>query len=337
MEKKILIKKKEVLREVMKATSYLAARKSGTEQNPQPEYLKIVATESDSEMLMRFYDESVESLRSALAEYLQLAELSLYEGIELTLTMPENWKDGTLNLDDRALYFCANYTTSKWLELSSKEDAEVFMQNAQSDLALIVGAVGQRNRPVRNNGISLYDAKCECPRYKQLVMTINKDEAYHDIKQTAYTYAHALAGEGITAELKHNIYDLCESGNIDITARLLDQAVTDCNATLARFMKDDEVDSLNNDWNECQGNPQEKSDYTLSVFLPESFAMRYAKPIFNNIVVYITNKVLASWLTIVYPSGVEQFTAVYSDAQQKLEEYSRHLKPGTVRIVPRWF
>ncbi len=336
MEKKILIKKKEVLRETMKATSYLASRKSGTEQNPQPEYLKIVATESDSEMLMQFYDEAVESLRSALAEYLQLVELSLYEGIELTLTMPENWKNGTLDLDNRALSFCANYVTSKWLELSSKEDVESFTQAAQADLTLIVDALGQRNRPVRKNGIAIYNAKCECPRYKQLVMTVNKDEAYHDIKQTAYTYAHALAGEGITAELKHNIYDLCESGNIDVTARFLEQAVTDCNAMLARFLKDEEVESFNNDWNVCQGNPQERSDYTLSLFLPESFAMRYAKPIFNNIVVYITNKVMASWLTLVYPSGVEQFTAVYSDAQQKLEEYSRHLKPGTVRIVPRW-
>ena len=337
MDKKIIIKKKDVLRETMKATAYLAARKNGTEQNPQPDYLKIVATESDSEMLGRFYDEAVESLRSALAEYLQDSGTPLQDGIEFTMTMPENWKDDTLDLDNKTLSFCANYVTAKWLELSSKEDVESFMQSAQADLTLIMDALGQRKRPVRKSGIALLNAKCECPKYKQLKMTLNKDEAYHDIKQTAYVYAHALSGEGITAEVKHNIFDLCLDGNMDITARILDQTVTDCNALLAKFMPDNEVGSLGNDWNTCQGNPQEKSDYLFMLVLPESFAMRYAKPIFDNIVVYITNKVLATWLTIVYPSGVEQFTAIYSDAQTKLEEYARHLKPGVVRIVPRWF
>lgn len=336
MERKISIKKQDVMQGVMKATSYLAARKGESNENADSQYLKIVATTSDIEMLTPFYTDACETMRLTVAEYATVAQDTTDDGITFTLTMPSNWKEGTLDLDERALSYCINYVTAKWLELSSKDDVEYYSQCSQADLALLIDALSYRNRPTRESGVSLCNVECWCQKIKRMNIVIQKSEAYHNIKQMAYTYAHALSGEGITSEIKHNIYDLCEEGNIDITARLLDQTVTDCNALLARFMVDYDVDFLDNSWDSCQGNPTSLDDYTLSAILPESFAMRYAKPIFNNIVAYITNKVLASWLTIVYPAGVEQFTAAYTEAQQKLTEYSQHLKPGTVRIVPKW-
>lgn len=335
MELNIVIVRKDIMTEVKKTTAYLAAHK-GADQLGNTQYPNIVATDSNEEILERFFTEAIETLRFSASEYLSTAEFST-GNVVIKLRLTENY-DNSVDLGKEINSYIVNAVVARWLSTVDKEDAETYVNESAAHLKIIVDALSLRKRPTRPSGIALLSAQCQCgDDYQQVRMHIDKAEQYHNIKQAAYAYAHALNGEGITNELKHNIYDLCEEGNIDITARMLDKAVTDCNTLLARFMKDVDVDYLSNDWNACTGNPNQKDDYDLYIYLPDTFATRFAKPIFNNVITYLTYKVLAWWLTIVYPTGVEQFTLLASEAEEKLTQYASHLKPGKVRITPHWF
>lgn len=120
------------------------------------------------------------------------------------------------------------------------------------------------------------DMKCGCDcrcNQKRIVVELLKEELYGDIESAAYIYADSLpVDEKEGGHEKHNIYDIIQEGNMQTTARLLDQAVEDCKETLfaltKRKLQGSEFDT--NEWRIMTGSPVNDQDaYYLAMIVPD--------------------------------------------------------------------
>ena len=187
------------------------------------------------------------------------------------------------------------------------------------------------------------DMKCGCDcrcNQKRIVVELLKEELYGDIESAAYIYADSLpVDEKEGGHEKHNIYDIIQEGNIQTTARLLDQAIEDCKETLFALTKHklhgSEFDT--NEWRIMTGSPVNDQDaYYLAMIVPDDIPDGTAHTLMTYAHKYIVNKVLEQYLIIVHPDGAERFAALALDAEERMERAVQK-STGNVHIVGHYF
>ncbi len=176
---------------------------------------------------------------------------------------------------------------------------------------------------------------CEgMPTPKLLIQLVKKDLVF-DIKNTAYIYSLALRGEGVDSELKANIADICEKSNIDNTARILDEVISDVRSMLLKFTRNNVPPQANryvsNEWEDAPANPENDDDYFFALKVPISFTQDVARSLLTYIHQYVVNKVIANYLLLVYPDGSAVFTAMWQGEEEKIKNTINNFITGRVR------
>lgn len=176
-----------------------------------------------------------------------------------------------------------------------------------------------------------------CAGKVKVIMELVKATLLYDIANTAYLYTKSLRADGVDEELKSDIYDLCRGGNADITARYLDEAVAACRAMLTRFHdKETRGGYYTNNIEECVGHPANADDYYIILSVPATYDKANTDALFHAAMHYIIDKTIASYLALVYPNGAGLFLAKANEHELEIYNLTKRMKPGSVRIVPRW-
>lgn len=117
-----------VLKEVYQLTANAAVQRGDAQ---------AVATVDDIDMLNVFIEDGKKLLEKALGRY---------STGKLGYSMPENWKDRSVDINDHAHVFLKNYVLSKWYELNGT--GERFIAMANEALECIVLILNKREKPI---------------------------------------------------------------------------------------------------------------------------------------------------------------------------------------------
>lgn len=176
---------------------------------------------------------------------------------------------------------------------------------------------------------------CEGMPTPKLLIQLVKSELIFDIKNRAYRFAKGLKGDKIDEELKADIADICEKENIDDTARILDEVISDCRAMLLKFTKNNIPPGANryvsNEWEEAPGNPNNDEDYFFALKVPISFTVDVADSLLSYLHNYVVNKVIANYLMLLYPDGSALFTTMWQAEEEKIKSITSHFCTGRIR------
>ncbi len=143
----LAISKSNVYEEVAKTTAYIGSK--NIDSNGKSAYEQMFVTESDSAMIDRFYDESVNTLMNLLKRF--ITEIVTDDGnVNWSMTMPNSFVtrlEQTIN--SSAFSFLVNSIVSKWCEITDKEKVEEYAGNAAALLQDIKDKVFYRSAPTR--------------------------------------------------------------------------------------------------------------------------------------------------------------------------------------------
>lgn len=176
---------------------------------------------------------------------------------------------------------------------------------------------------------------CEGMPTPKLLIQLVKSELIFDIKNRAYRFARGLKGDKIDDDLKADIMDICEKENMDDTARILDEVISDVRSMLLKFTKNNVPSGasrfVSNEWEEAPGNPNNDEDYYFALKVPNSFTVDVADSLLSYLHQYVVNKVIANYLLLLYPDGSSIFTALWQSEEEKIKNTINHFVTGRVR------
>ena len=152
-----VINKALVLDEVAKTTSYAGAKAIEDNETKGQAYERIFATDADREMMERFWLESCSAASDSLRPWIikekpQMATRAntLANNYEATLAMPDNWNPRLLDSLRVSMFaYFANSILSKWMQLTNKEDAEMYGATAVAMMKDVELKLYDRVRPIR--------------------------------------------------------------------------------------------------------------------------------------------------------------------------------------------
>ena len=154
------------------------------------------------------------------------------------------------------------------------------------------------------------------------MIELRKDELLYDIKNTAYVFADSRKDDDKEPHGLHNIYDVCEDGNIDKVARLMDSAVEDCKELLFSMTRAKATSGgfVSDEWEEVTGSPCNDEDcYYLALRVPWSFSATSARSMMVYAHEYIVNRVLYKWMLLAYSDGAQTFGMLAEHARESLK------------------
>lgn len=150
----ITIKKKDVMDEVAKATSYTGAKAVG---DPKA-YDRIFTTDEDRQALERFWCESCGVVTQQLKGFLlgvsggqPTSNATLVADYVANLEMSEAYDDNlTESITMSLSSYCVNSITAKWYMYTNKGESEAYMAVAQASLEDAAQKLWYRKRPQRH-------------------------------------------------------------------------------------------------------------------------------------------------------------------------------------------
>lgn len=161
-----------------------------------------------------------------------------------------------------------------------------------------------------------------CHNGYKVMIELRKDELVYDIRNTAYVFADSTKGDNAEPHDLHNIYDVCEDGNMDKVARLMDSAVEDCKELLFSLTRAKVTGSgfVSDEWEEVTGSPCNDEDcYYLALHVPWSFSATSARTIMVYAHEYIVNRVLYKWMMLACSDGAQTFGMLAENARESLK------------------
>lgn len=178
-----------------------------------------------------------------------------------------------------------------------------------------------------------------CQPKQRVLIELVKADIIYDIRNEAYIYARSLRGDKIDNEYRTNITDIGEEGNIDRTARLMDEAVADVNEMLYAYTK---VASgggsmyATDEWEEATGNPANDDEcYYLAMQVSPTFAVNSVHNLATYLHVLIVDKVLQKYMITVFPEGAETYSALVADLEAKVRRcVAKTFRPVRRRMHP---
>lgn len=128
-------------------------------------------------------------------------------------------------------------------------------------------------------------------------ISLNKEALLYDIQN--YSFVQGDIVETDNEHQRHQMIDICESGNIDRVLRMIQLAHASCVEKLYPYSKQEMADAtstLHNNIKECES-------YDISLNLPKDFSATTLELLKELIHEYIVSFVLADWMSIVCPAN----------------------------------
>jgi len=161
---------------------------------------------------------------------------------------------------------------------------------------------------------------------RQVVITLKREFLIYDIKNYAYVEADIAQKED--AHEKHQVFDICEDGNIDRVTRVLNLAFDEIvnllyahtKGEIQRLKPPEEAvskpdiaadETINTDINE----PEE---YQILMRVPVFFSKTTARLLAQLIHEYMVCRVLADWTSITLPEKAETWQSKSEVAKQEI-------------------
>lgn len=146
----------EVVKQVHMQTAYEAksappdVAKDGTVIDDD-KFHDISSSESEEEILWRFWDSAVAELAVVLRSF-DGRVICSHEAVDATFDMPNNWDENMgENVRTSIIDAIVSIMCAKWFELTLPAKQELYLTQATADEAKIVNALCARLRPTQTN------------------------------------------------------------------------------------------------------------------------------------------------------------------------------------------
>lgn len=145
---KITIKKDDVFEEVEKTSAYVGSK--NIDSNGRSLYDSVFVTDTDRQMLERFWQDAQNSVSSALSRVIGHTDVDSNGNYTICLAMPDNFQIEQLpNLQSTAMNYVVNVIVAEWCNVSAKGEMENYTKQAETLLLQMKRIIYSRCRPIR--------------------------------------------------------------------------------------------------------------------------------------------------------------------------------------------
>lgn len=143
----ISISKSNVFEEVAKTTAYIGAKKM---DGAGAAYDRIFTTDSDKEMIGRFWSESADVITNLLQRFIM--SVSFGDTYKITLSMSSRYDENLTNSISSTIFsFFVSSIVAKWCEITDKDNVKDYADNASALLLDIKEKIFHKKKPTRKN------------------------------------------------------------------------------------------------------------------------------------------------------------------------------------------
>lgn len=158
---------------------------------------------------------------------------------------------------------------------------------------------------------------------KQASLRFDMKELLDDIKGYAYIEGDTMQGDD--AHAKHQVYDICEPGNIELVTRNLNSTFAKCVELCFPYTKK-EVGCHTSRDNEYE----EGDDFVMRLNLPARFSDTTVTLLETQIHELLVSKVMEEWMGITKKESVPYWSAKVMNAEQQIKS-ALHGRTGRIR------
>ena len=147
---------------------------------------------------------------------------------------------------------------------------------------------------------------------KEVTLTFKRAELIYDASNYSFVEADIIS-EGDECR-RHQVFDICQDGNVDRVTRVLNLAHTECVEMLYPYTKQvipDEQEVIDNVLSEPE-------TYEIKLTLPDSFSLTTVKMLKNLIHEYLVCRVLADWMSITNPESEANWEKKFMTIRNKI-------------------
>ena len=161
------------------------------------------------------------------------------------------------------------------------------------------------------------------PRTKFATLTFKRSEILHDIENYAFVVADVMKIDEEHA--RHQVFDICQDGNIERVTRVLNLAYSEVVELLYPYTKEDcgQEELANN----TLTSPEE---YIIGMEIPDNFAKSTVVLLTKLIHEYFVYRILGDWLSIT----ADEYSGIWEEKLVKIREKinsAKNNRTGRVR------
>ena len=326
------VDKEDVWNEVAKTASYTGDKLTNTDESA---YDRILITDEDQECLGRFWEEAVAVANTQLKEMIVTASTTDSD-YHVILEVPGRYDIALTPSVEAALrsYFISSIT-GKWYKFCNKTESEGYMTEALGMMADVLRKLYSRKRPIRPLHADLQiivnrtpiigqerliRTGC-CERNKQAQSVKNtlvfiREELLYDIESYAFVTGDLM--QVAEEHLKHQVFDISQGGNEDLTTRMLNLAHAECVEFLYPYTKGSCIEGETLD--DTLTIPEK---YEIELTLPMQFSRATVLLLRELIHDYFICRVLSEWFGETYPT-------MRSFWKERLEELKARMRSAII-------
>lgn len=152
----LTINKRNVYNEVAKTTSY-----TGAKMDDESAYDRIFTTDSDREMLERFWVESCNDVTTEFKPFLTSVstqdvgtDIDIEKNYEVELELSEAFDETLAPAIQSSLFsYFVNAISSKWFEIANKAESDKYAANALGLMTSVIEKLYYRKKPKRKTPV----------------------------------------------------------------------------------------------------------------------------------------------------------------------------------------
>lgn len=147
---------------------------------------------------------------------------------------------------------------------------------------------------------------------KEVTLTFKRAELIYDASNYSFVEADIIA-EGDECR-RHQVFDICQDGNVNRVTRVLNLAHAECVEMLYPYTKQeipDEQEALDDVLSEPE-------TYEIKLTLPDSFSLTTVRMLENLIHEYLVCRVLADWMSITNPESEANWEKKFTTIRNKI-------------------
>lgn len=150
------------------------------------------------------------------------------------------------------------------------------------------------------------------PKHKEATLTFKRAELIYDASNYSFVEADIMP-EGDECR-RHQVFDICQDGNVNRVTRVLNLAHAECVEMLYPYTKQeipDEQEALDDVLSEPE-------TYEIKLTLPDGFSLTTVRMLENLIHEYLVCRVLADWMSITNPESEANWEKKFTTIRNKI-------------------
>ena len=150
------------------------------------------------------------------------------------------------------------------------------------------------------------------PKHKDATLTFKRAELIYDASNYSFVEADIMP-EGDECR-RHQVFDICQDGNVNRVTRVLNLAHAECVEMLYPYTKQeipDEQEALDDVLSEPE-------TYEIKLTLPDGFSLTTVRMLENLIHEYLVCRVLADWMSITNPESEANWEKKFTTIRNKI-------------------